>query len=615
MPRACDPHVRGALIPTFCLTFAAPDRALWWRQRRFRVFHIPFQFSLTRQPATVICPAERSLARGGSTSRDRRRSRNVPQLIALQTSRPSWKAGQFTYFLPNAAESHVRPKKSSPSLRRMTHSANRPRVASCSRTIESREPNTGRTAGAGSMPTLVRKRSARAWHSRAVSAAAALALASLACRDGTGPRGPTTPPGAADRVAGSWAAVTVGDHNACALDRAGRVWCWGDNARGRLGTSDTADRVVIPSLVVGLPDAPVHAVVAGGAFLCVLVGEGEAYCWGDNESGELGRGQRSGVEQVPGAVAGELRFRALSAGSSHACGVTADGTAYCWGDGSRGQLGIGKSLAQCDSSLGGPCAALAPTRVTGGITFTQVSAGRSHTCGVASDGSAYCWGDGAYGALGAGAQGQCSYYSNHAECLRFDPIAVSGGLRFTRLSAARGLHTCGVTTAGAAYCWGLATGDVAIGAAELGNAAYAGINAAAGGSLVPVPVDGGLLFRTVTAGGRVTCGLTTDSHAVCWGSNNFFQLGIGVALDPTFSTRPRAVWMPAADESPAVTDDDNVCALSDAGRIFCWGGRNFYGELGSGPVSPVGASGGRVCFRGTPTPLTETDRTAQCFGA
>jgi len=253
-----------------------------------------------------------------------------------------------------------------------------------------------------------------------------------------------------------------------------------------------------------------------------------------------------------------------------------------------------------------------PARVAGGIAFAQVSAGRAHTCGVATDGVAYCWGDGAYGAVGDGdLTHQCAYLSDHTTCRRETPAAVSGGLRFVQIAAAHGLHTCGVTISGTAYCWGLATGDAAIGAAELGNAGFTGFNGVQRGSIVPVPVEGGLHFRSVTTGGRLSCGLTVDARAVCWGSNNFLQMGIGTASDVVASTRPRDVWIPTVQAPPALTDGMNACAVTTSGRIFCWGGENFFGELGSDPVSPSPPY--HVCYRGVPTPIGEVDRSALCY--
>jgi alpha-tubulin suppressor-like RCC1 family protein len=91
---------------------------------------------------------------------------------------------------------------------------------------------------------------------------------------------------------------------------------------------------------------------------------------------------------APAATA-TLAFRQVSAGYYHTCGVTTDDRAFCWGEGSSGELGDGTNTSQ-----------LSPVAVAGGLRFRQVSAGTSYTCGVTIDDAAYCWGDNGAGQLG-----------------------------------------------------------------------------------------------------------------------------------------------------------------------------------------------------------------------
>ena len=86
---------------------------------------------------------------------------------------------------------------------------------------------------------------------------------------------------------------------------------------------------------------------------------------------------------------------------------------------------------------------LSPVAVVGGLTFASLAAGDSHTCGLTTGGAAYCWGDN--GPRPAGRR-------HHPRSLT-SPVAVSGGLVFQAISAGCE-HTCGLTTGGAAYCWG-----------------------------------------------------------------------------------------------------------------------------------------------------------------
>jgi alpha-tubulin suppressor-like RCC1 family protein len=130
--------------------------------------------------------------------------------------------------------------------------------------------------------------------------------------------------------------------------------------------------------------------------------------------------------------AAALSFRQVSAGGTHSCGVTTDNRAYCWGVGG-GPLGDGTTTQR-----------LTPVAVTGGLRFLHVSAGGSHTCGLTTENRAYCWGDNVFGQLG-----------DNTTARRLTPVRVVGALRFQSVSTAvSSPHTCGVTTANLAYCWG-----------------------------------------------------------------------------------------------------------------------------------------------------------------
>ena len=143
-----------------------------------------------------------------------------------------------------------------------------------------------------------------------------------------------------------------------------------------------------------------------------------------------------------------MRFLSLESdgepagGTWQACGIALDGTAYCWGANFFGQLGIGN---HGDRSQ--------PTPVAGNLQFAQVSVGRYHTCALTPDGDAYCWGANNFeantgvnfdnlGDLGVG------------DTLdRAMPTAVVGGLKFRQIEAGWGI-TCAITLQGEGYCWG-----------------------------------------------------------------------------------------------------------------------------------------------------------------
>jgi alpha-tubulin suppressor-like RCC1 family protein len=165
-----------------------------------------------------------------------------------------------------------------------------------------------------------------------------------------------------------------------------------------------------------------------------------AFCWGDNNSGQLGIGTNTGPEECrfgfcstkPVKVAGGLRFRQIDGATYDTCGVTTGDVAYCWGLNERGRLGTG-TFRQSNFT---------PSKVKGGIRFRVVSAGSFTTCGITPDNVAYCWGYG--GAVGDGT----------TEDRRL-PVPVVGGRSFRQIDVGPSFNTCAVTTGNRAFCWGV----------------------------------------------------------------------------------------------------------------------------------------------------------------
>jgi alpha-tubulin suppressor-like RCC1 family protein len=327
------------------------------------------------------------------------------------------------------------------------------------------------------------------------------------------------------------------------------------------------------SAVITVATGPLEfaSVSAGYAHTCAIAVSGKAYCWGRNgfapdpwgnyqSGGQLGDGSTRS-SSVPVAVTGGLTFSAVSAGEDHTCGVTAAGAAYCWGSNDFGQLGSGSTVN----------ASSVPVAVTGGLRFTGVSAGGTHTCGVTTSGAAYCWGLNVNGRLGDG--------STDASAV---PVAVTGGFSYSQVIAAGVAsgegHSCGLTTAGAAYCWG---GN------EFGQLGE-GSNS---DKATPAPVTGEFTFSVVAGGAWHTCGITTSGVAYCWGANGHGQLGDG---SNTYVSAPVAVaggLMFSTMTAGAVHN----CGVTQGGAAYCWG-ESEHGELGNGSTTassvPVAVLGG-----------------------
>jgi alpha-tubulin suppressor-like RCC1 family protein len=284
-------------------------------------------------------------------------------------------------------------------------------------------------------------------------------------------------------------AVDAASFNTCAVNTTDKAYCWGQNIPNGTRTE--------PSLVD--PTLRFTQVSAGLNHFCGIKTGGKAYCRGVNSEGQLGDGTRTD-RSTPVAVAGGHSFRQISTSDYHTCGVTTDDQAFCWGDNTFGQLGDGNT-----GNGSTAIRSLRPTAVIGGLRFREVSAGTVFTCAVATNDRAYCWGSNPYGQLGD------ETVTDHPA-----PAPVHGGKHFLQLQAGNS-HVCGVERDTRAFCWGRG------GEGQLGTGIFDVITH----GMKPQLVKGGLSWRQISAGGLHSCGVTTADVAYCWGYNNYGQLGDG----------------------------------------------------------------------------------------
>ena len=298
---------------------------------------------------------------------------------------------------------------------------------------------------------------------------------------------------------------------------------------------------------------------------CAIALNGRAYCWGSGNSGKLGNGLTAS-SRVPvavntsGVLAGKT-IKQISAGENHTCAIASDNRAYCWGSNKNGQLGNGSTA---DSNVP---VAVNMSGALAGKTIKQMSVEFSTSCVVASDNRAYCWGSNKNGQLGNGSTADSRV-----------PVAVntSGVLvgKTIKEVTTGGFHTCALDTSSKMYCWGLNSSG------RLGG----GLTSILSNVPVAVNMSGALAGKTIkqmSTGYSSTCAIASDNRAYCWGSGNNGQLGNGSTAD---SRVPVAVntsgVLVGKTIKQILAGGDHGCVVASDDKMYCWG-LNNNGELGN----------------------------------
>ena len=298
---------------------------------------------------------------------------------------------------------------------------------------------------------------------------------------------------------------------------------------------------------------------------CAIALNGRAYCWGSGNSGKLGNGSTAS-SRVPvavntsGVLAGKT-IKQISAGENHTCAIASDNRAYCWGSNKNGQLGNGSTA---DSNVP---VAVNMSGALAGKTIKQMSVEFSTSCVVASDNRAYCWGSNKNGQLGNGSTADSRV-----------PVAVntSGVLvgKTIKEVTTGGFHTCALDTSSKMYCWGLNSSG------RLGG----GLTSILSNVPVAVNMSGALAGKTIkqmSVEFSTSCVVASDNRAYCWGSNKNGQLGNGSTAD---SRVPVAVNMSGALVGKTIKQilagGDHGCVVASDDKMYCWG-LNNNGELGN----------------------------------
>lgn len=399
-------------------------------------------------------------------------------------------------------------------------------------------------------------------------------------------------------------AVAVGSKHSCALSFGGRIFCWGDNDAGQLGTGDFRSRSTAIqikdesgngffegaiSIVIGLNE---HRDSKKAGQSCALKNTHRVYCWGENNYGQLGDGSTAD-KSIPVQVKGIENVASFAMGGNSGCAILASSSIFCWGSNFAGQLG------SIDIGLGGH-----PVTVKNLNNVASISAGGvglyddSFSCALSTTGLVSCWGRNDQGQLGIGTVQDSA-----------TPAPVS--LPNVSAIASGGSHSCAVS-AGRVYCWGSNTDKYSIYSRTIKRTMKLGSDSV-DQSPTPILVNGISDIESVAVGTEHSCALSNSGDVYCWGDS---AAGIAeVSAVPTRVARlpARAVQIAAgAIESCALVVSGDVycwrssdpvrisipsdvqvldiavgmnqtCASAAGGSVYCWGG-NEQGQLGNGSL-------------------------------
>jgi alpha-tubulin suppressor-like RCC1 family protein len=424
-------------------------------------------------------------------------------------------------------------------------------------------------------------------------------------------------------LCGDVAQVTAGLLHACALKGDGTLWCWGANGYGQLGDATLTDKAApVPVTALG---ADVVQATAGRLHTCALKRDATVWCWGDNDSGQLGNGTTTDSSTPTPLTALGSTVAEVAAGSNLTCARKLDATLWCWGLAKLGDETVWS---------GHPT----PVQMTAlGSDVTGISVGENHFCARKIDGSLWCWGMNISGQLGDGSLVD-----------RSTPVEVTVLGHTVSIVSAGEQATCAIETDGTLWCWGWTQGGptptqvASLGADVVEVSVGQGHTCArkADGTLwcwgandagqlgdgstryrdTPVQVASATGFLRVAAGLELTCAVDVGATLSCWGTNGFGQLGLGTT---SIQAVPLAVASLGTDVAQLAAGDSFFCARKTDGSAWCWGD-NLAGQPDDGltgyrpsPVEVVALSHSvaQVAGGGAATCALMTDGGVWCWGS
>ena len=358
-------------------------------------------------------------------------------------------------------------------------------------------------------------------------------------------------------------ALGLGVNHTCAVSPSNILKCWGSNLGGQIGDGSQDDRSAPVTIDLG-DGRSARALALGNYHTCAILDDDSLWCWGFNYNGQLGDPDIVGTGLTPASIdLGEGRSaKAIAAGNFHTCAILDDHSLKCWGSNNEGQVGDGTSTAIKNS----------PTSIAlgAGRSAKAISAGDQHTCAVLDDDTLKCWGKNNSGQLGDGTTTK-----------KNTPTLVDLGEGATAKKLSAGFeHTCAILNDYTLKCWGKNNrGQLGTNSADNENCGDDPNFYACRKQPTLVGLGDARVFMAA-AGSGFSCAQTGNYALICWGVNNYGQLGDGT--DDSRTTLDTTSLLPRGRSILDLqTGDNHICARMEDNSLLCWG-NNSSGQLGTG---------------------------------
>jgi alpha-tubulin suppressor-like RCC1 family protein len=356
---------------------------------------------------------------------------------------------------------------------------------------------------------------------------------------------------------------TVGYSEVATVDSVLRtnVFACGSNAGYTLGDGTNESTSSLIAVALSASSETWVDIDPGNGFVIALRSDGTLWCWGSNSLGQLGLGDEE-IRSFPTQIGTDTNWSKVSSGREHTVAIKSDGTLWSWGRNNLGQLGLGDS-GGTEPGQHDIANRSTPTQIGTDTDWVLVSSGFWHSIAIKSNGQLWAWGNNQYGQLGL-------------DSIEYKSTPTRVGSLTDWASVYTGYnHTFAKRTNGSLYSWGLDS------AGQLGTP---GVN-----EWLSTPTLIGSGYTEVAVGYDHTLVIKTDGTLWGTGHNGFGQLGVGDNAHKTTFTKSGT----DTDWAQIVCTGYSSYALKTNGTLWSFGLNNS-GQLGLGYVTDIPPSGESV---------------------